>query len=42
VTPQVFRAAGVRQFDPPAFLTEPSRPCRSFSQFIRAVDLVVQ
>jgi deoxyribodipyrimidine photo-lyase len=41
-TAQVFRAAGVRQFDPPAFLTEPSRPCRSFSQFIRAVDLVVQ
>ena len=37
-TAQVFRAAGVRQIDPPAFLTEPSRPCRSFSQFIRAVE----
>ena len=36
-TAQAFLVAGVRQFDPPAFLTEPSRPCRSFSQFIRAV-----
>lgn len=37
-TAQVFRAVGVLQKEPPGFLTEPSRPCRSFSQFIRAVD----
>jgi hypothetical protein len=37
-TAQVFRAGSVLQKEPSGFLTEPSRPCRSFSQFIRAVD----